>query len=168
MQDFTNLQSLKVKKSELVKGGVYLLNDNTEATFLEENYYYDYKGHNLGKKLWFKSEYFTTIDIAKVKKFLYIDTEFANHLDKLAQDNSYKTPNVTYEELNEITLKLLFSETYSRYSGCSVYFKKGKLYKNITLRYDDYRFYYFKGSKSYRSAKELLENFKLFILKNGN
>lgn len=178
MLEFTSLQDKKIKKNELIIGGIYKFNDNKLYTFLEENYYYNYKGNKEGKKLWFADENgrIITSTINRVKLFVEINNDITKLYDSLKEYNNYKTPDVSYipidEELLEKWKKEFNSSYYSyrRYDKHEVFIKKRKLYKPMLLYFNknknqwDLTKSYREEGEQFNSIKELLEKNQLWLL----
>lgn len=178
MLEFTDLQKLSVKKSELKLGGVYKFNDNKLYTFLEENHYYNYKGNKEGKKLWFANENggISTATIDRVKLFVEMNNDVTKLYDNLKEDYNYKIPDVSYIPVDEELLEKWKKETnssyysYRRYNAHEVFVKKRKLYRPMQLYFNknnsqwDLTKSYRADGEQFNSIKELLEKNQLWLL----
>lgn len=146
MIKFTELQTKKVSKKELIPGGIYITSQNEKVTYLEESHQYDYKGVRTDSKvLWFyiSSKYsrIDTLAINTIKEYTgEIDEEYATHMEKLYQDNYHSPKKIAKVSYAPLTASEL-TEKCSKYYYEPFYInEKGKYKRKYLLRkYDDER-----------------------------
>jgi len=172
---YTDMQDIKLKKADLVLGGVYLCKDNVERTYMGESEYYGYEGLSEGRKLWFwePNKYyinrFLTYPIDKPKVFLRTDEEYAAKAELLTKEKCYIKPELEYKEVDLQTLKA-GQPTFSHWYGNKHYFyvQAGKKYKRavVTLHRDwsSYNHTVSIGRQeyNYKTLTEILTNHKLW------
>ena len=187
MVKFTQIQEIKLKKTDLILGGTYMCKDGTKKTYMGESEEYDSCGFCLGKKLWFYSEGckynphytgFNTETIDKIKLFESIHPDFANLMEKLEQNSLYKKPNVECIEVKIEDLENkqpnFYSYSYGRSNKCIFYILENKKYKKVEVRLysknSNYKHTVEIGRKyfKYASLEEILKNHKLWQLKTTN
>lgn len=173
---YTDMQSIKLKKSDLIVGGVYLCKDNIERTYMGESNFYNYHGINKGKKLWFsdknswRGDFFSPYTIDKPRIFLRLDEEYAAKNELLAKESCYAKPQFEYEE---VTISMLDSgrpQTYASwyYNTQNFYILVGKKYKEATVelysKYSSYEHKVIIGRQEYKykTLTEILNNHKLW------
>lgn len=171
MVEYTQVKDLKVLKKDLIQGGVYLLSNGLEATYLEDNYYYDWYGlKSLTKTMWWckhldeSSHIEIKTSMTSVKKFLRLNDNYANLMDELASNKNYKNRDVSYVEV--VNLKLHNGYSWRSNENNSTYFiESGKGYKKVivTAQYNnEYLISIGKTKEYFRNEKQLLNKYKLW------
>lgn len=182
MVSFTALQNEKVKKKDLIIGGIYINAQNKKVTYLGEADFYSWRGINEGKKLWIEQEgCITAIGIVSLKKYTGENNDqLVELLDKREKNRHFKPEEenvITYELYNIDDLKEKLT-IYKGYYDFVVYIPaktKGKFILH-TLSFEDrkyiggkydytMRFYIKKGYRGeviaeYTNFKDLFDIYK--------
>ena len=157
MVKFTTLQNaVAIKKKDLQLGHIYVTKDNTEVTYLDNNYLYDYYGaRSTGKLLWFGSKYmdgavqkhsFITMDVKSIKIDKGLDPDYANIMTELGNDKHYAGKGLTFQLTTSTILdkERLYIKNknayipisfYKRTNNNSYWANKGSITYDVQLRY---------------------------------
>lgn len=175
MIGYTNLQSMKIKKSELVEGKIYKLKDNSQATYMGYRMYYDeyLGGIATSKKLWIaRGSNFETVNINKFGSLIGDNPNYAElfvkfNADLRIKDNTIEMVEATPENIvwdDRYNSAKAFVEHKSSYKAVNVHRQViTDRWHNTPIRTDysiwdrNYR------NKEYSSLSELLKNHKLWI-----
>ncbi len=144
MITFNEVLKLKVKKSDLKVGGIYIKSDNQKVTYLGEYPYYDYYGATTGEKQsWFYSEennykHCSVLPIGSIKKYIQDNPNIADILDILEKDVNYKPKEALFIKYTPYTEKELVAiiRTNGRYTSPIEMFIPAKTkskYKSVYL-----------------------------------
>lgn len=190
MMEHTKLLSVKLKKKDLVIGGVYYCSDGIERTYMGEHEYYDnYDSVYSEKKvLWWSYIYtspynkntsicFETRGIDSIKKYVSMNENYADLASQLEKQESYQKVEIEYKLVTESDLETLRSTSYSYRRSIptweNIYIKEKNKFKRIkillesTYTYRDnkgsgYTIYTTKEGINYKTIKELLKNHELW------
>jgi hypothetical protein len=179
MVEYTNIQDLKVKKKDLVLGGIYLCSDNIQRTYLGESEFFDYKGRPHGKNLWWgknkEDKYFDNNSINTIKKFIALNEDYSFFVDNLAKSENYRLRTISYEEVTETYLRTNLKIENVRYSysyyDIELYILEGKKYRKCKVGYTLSKKYYIvigRKEEKFDNIESLLKNYKLWQVKTTN
>lgn len=186
MVEFTEMQSSKVSKKDLLPGNIYLTSSGDKVVYLCKGKKYDYSGVTDGNDyLWFcnpdkKSRHFRTLSISTLKKEIGKIDNLVDTLDELDQYVYFKPKKdakiYSYELHTEKELQNIIGDSYRRYYGNEIYIeakKKGN-YKTVSLihnksyNYDtsnyNNSFYLQRGRKGEKFTEDFV-NIKDLIIK---
>jgi len=152
MLDFSSLQNLSLKKSDLILGGKYKLSNGQTVTYLDYSEVINSLGLPEDKKsIWIynsESYYkFETCNVNRFKKFIGMDESYAGLMEQLSVRPSYlkREPDL-YQITSEDQLHSILSnarDTYGwnrdSYSKVTFYFLIKNKYKVYQLRYNNSR-----------------------------
>jgi len=173
MIGYTNLQSMKIKKSELVEGKVYKLKDNSQATYMGYRMHYDeyLGGLATSKKLWItRGSSFETVNINKFGSLIGDDPNYAElfvkfNADPRIVDNTVEMVEATPENIvftNSYNSTKVFEQQKSSYRSLSINRSQKTGWRNEPLGFQ-YSIWINRNTKYYSSLSELLKNHKLWI-----
>jgi len=184
MVKFTQLQTGKVLKKDLIVGGIYLNNNAKKIVYLGEFDFYNYSSVKVGKKLFFynlEGNYIVTEKTANLKQYTGEQViDMSEMFDRLEKDTNYKPSSVKilfYIPLTvEESKKCFDSRSYS-YEELYIKIKDKykRVYKYSNGGYDyktsEYKYKYAlkKGYRSdnfitpeYDTVNELITNHQLY------
>ena len=176
MIEFTSIQDLKVKKKDLILGGIYLCSDNIQRTYLGESEYFSYRGIPLGKKLWWgktkEDKYFDNNNMTTIKKYVGMNDDYPFFIDNLSKSEYYRPRTIIYEEVTDTYLRTNIKTENVRYSyhydEIELYIQEGKKYKKCEVGYTLSKKYYIeigRKKENFDNIESLLKNYKLWQVK---